>query len=105
LPHVLANALASVAARSVGGAGDRRPEVGRSFRDATRVAGANPLVWADIFSSNAGAVAAEIGEVVGLLGEASELIRAGDRERIAAWQEAAREDRRTHVRVGRARRA
>jgi prephenate dehydrogenase len=95
LPHVLANALASVAARSVGGAGDRRPEVGRSFRDATRVAGANPLIWADIFSSNADAVAAEIDEVVGLLGEASELIRAGDRERIAAWQEAAREDRRT----------
>ena len=95
LPHVLANALASLAARSVGGEGDRRPEVGRSFRDATRVAGANPLIWADIFSSNSDAVAAEIDEVVALLGEASELIRAGDRERIAAWQEAAREDRRT----------
>ncbi len=95
LPHVLANALATVASRSVGGEGDRRPEVGRSFRDATRVAGANPLIWADIFSSNSDAVAAEIDEVVELLTEASEVIRGGDRAKIAAWQEAAREDRRT----------
>lgn len=94
LPHVLANALVSAAAGSVGGDGDRRPEVGRSFRDATRVAGANPAIWADIFSSNSDAVADEIEDVVGRLRVAAELIRAGDRERIARWQEAARDDRR-----------
>ncbi|MCB0875355.1 MAG: prephenate dehydrogenase/arogenate dehydrogenase family protein, partial [Solirubrobacterales bacterium] len=69
-------------------------EVGRSFRDATRVAGANPAIWADIFSSNSDAVADEIEDVVGRLRVAAELIRAGDRERIARWQEAARDDRR-----------
>jgi prephenate dehydrogenase len=95
LPHVLANALVAAAAGSIGSEGDRRPEVGRSFRDATRVAGANPVVWADIFSSNSDAVAAEIDDVVARLEEAAALIRSGDRGRIAAWQDAAREDRRT----------
>jgi prephenate dehydrogenase len=95
LPHVLANALVTAAAGSIGSEGDRRPEVGRSFRDATRVAGANPVVWADIFSSNSEAVAAEIDDVVARLEEAAALIRSGDRGRIAAWQDAAREDRRT----------
>jgi prephenate dehydrogenase len=94
MPHVLANVLAATAAGALSGDGERRPEVGRSFRDATRVAGANPAVWADIFSSNRGAVVAEIDEVIELLQAAAELIRAGDRERIAAWQQSARDDRR-----------
>jgi prephenate dehydrogenase len=94
LPHVLANVLAETAAGSLPGDGERRPEVGRSFRDATRVAGANPAVWADILSSNGAAVAAEIDDVVGRLRAAADLIRDGDRARIAAWQQAARDDRR-----------
>lgn len=93
LPHVLANALVTAAVRSLPG-GERPPEVGRSFRDATRVAGANPVIWADIFSSNSDAVAAEVEDVAAMLGEAAHLIRSGDRKAIAAWQEAAREDRR-----------
>ena len=93
LPHVLANVLAGIAAGLLPG-GERRPEVGRSFRDATRVAGANPAVWADIFSSNRTAVAAEIDEAIGRLRAAAELIRGGDRERIAAWQQSARDERR-----------
>jgi len=94
LPHVLANVLAGIAAGSLPGGGERRPEVGRSFRDATRVAGANPAVWADIFGSNRVAVAAEIDEAIGRLQAAAELIRDGDRGRIAAWQQSARDDRR-----------
>ena len=64
-----------------GPSADRPAEVGRSFRDATRVAGANPAIWADIFGSNSEAVAAEIDAVVARLQESSELIRRGDRER------------------------
>ncbi len=93
LPHVLANVLVAAAAGH-GSNADRTPEVGRSFRDATRVAGANPGIWADIYSSNSEAVAAEIDGVVERLREAAELIRGGDREALAAWQVAAREDRR-----------
>ena len=73
---------------------DRPAEVGRSFRDATRVAGANPAIWADIFGSNSEAVAAEIDAVVAQLQRSSELIRRGDRDELSGWQEAAREDRR-----------
>jgi len=94
LPHVLANALVATASASIGSEGERRPEVGRSFRDATRVAGANPGIWADIFSSNSAAVAAEIDDVVARLEAAAELLRGGDRNRLTAWQEEAREDRR-----------
>ena len=94
LPHVLANVLVSAAAESLPAESERPAEVGRSFRDASRVAGANPSVWADIFSSNSVAVAEEIDAAVDRLRRASELIRSGDRERIAAWQAAIREERR-----------
>jgi prephenate dehydrogenase len=93
LPHVLANVLVS-AGTARGSDSERPPEVGRSFRDATRVAGANPSIWADIFSSNSEAVAAEIDGVVERLQEAAELIRNGDPEAISKWQGEAREDRR-----------
>ena len=93
LPHVLANVLVAAAAGHDGGS-DRTPEVGRSFRDATRVAGANPGIWADIYSSNSEAVASEIDGVVDRLQRAAELVRSGDTEALAAWQVAAREDRR-----------
>ena len=43
LPHVLANVLVAQAARALGG--ERLPATGPSFRDATRVAGANPDLW------------------------------------------------------------
>jgi prephenate dehydrogenase len=82
LPHVLAKAS------------ERLPEVGTSFRDTTRVAGANPAIWGDIFATNAEAVAAEIDSVVERLSEAARLIRAGDSDAVAAWHRAAAEDRR-----------
>ena len=93
LPHVLANVLVTAAAARETGS-ERMPEVGRSFRDATRVAGANPGIWADIYSSNSEAVATEIDAVIRLLEQAAELVRSGDAEDLAAWQVAAGEDRR-----------
>lgn len=93
LPHVLANVLVSRAAQTLG-EGERRPEVGRSFRDTTRVAGANPAIWGDIFAANASAVADEVDAVIARLGEAAELLRAGDPGALAAWQEDAQADRR-----------
>ncbi|MBA2523880.1 MAG: prephenate dehydrogenase/arogenate dehydrogenase family protein [Solirubrobacterales bacterium] len=94
LPHVLANALVSVAAGSLPLASERPAEVGRSFRDSTRVAGANPAIWADIFSSNSEAVASEIDAAVEQLQGAAELIRDGDVERLTQWQSSVREQRR-----------
>ncbi len=93
LPHVLANALAAEAADSLTRDSERLPDVGPSFRDATRVAGSNPAIWADIYASNNEAVAASVDSVAERLREAAELIRAGDREALAAWHTAAGEAR------------
>jgi prephenate dehydrogenase len=92
LPHVLANALAERAAKTLIG-GERRPEVGRSFRDATRVAGANPAIWADIFTANRDAVVAEVEAVAAGLREAATVLAEGDHAAIAEWQASARERR------------
>jgi prephenate dehydrogenase len=94
LPHVVANALAAEAAAELSRDSERLPEVGPSFRDATRVAGSNPAIWADIFASNRTAVADSVEAVARRLGEAAELIRRGDRDAVAAWHAAAGEDRR-----------
>jgi prephenate dehydrogenase len=95
LPHVVANALAAEAAAALTDESERMPEVGPSFRDATRVAGANPAIWADIFASNREAVADSVESVARRLEEAAALIRAGDRDAVAAWHEAAGEHRRS----------
>jgi prephenate dehydrogenase len=93
VPHVLANALAAEAA-SAGESGERLPEAGPSFRDATRVAGSNPAIWADIFTTNRDAVADTVEAVARRLERAAQLIRDGDHEEIRAWHAAAGEDRR-----------
>ena len=94
MPHVLANALASEGAESLTQDSERLPDVGPSFRDATRVAGSNPAIWADIFASNHEAVAESVDSVAERLRQAAELIRSGDREALAAWHAAAGDDRR-----------
>jgi prephenate dehydrogenase len=94
LPHVLANVLAARAADSLADESERLPEVGPSFRDATRVAGANPAIWGDILSGNRDAVAAEIDAVVDDLQAASELLRSGNRDAVSEWHGRAGEYRR-----------
>jgi prephenate dehydrogenase len=94
LPHVLANVLVQEAAFALTEESERLPEVGPSFRDTTRVAGANPGIWPDIFASNREAVAAEIDAVAARLGEAAALLRAGDADAVRDWHRAALEDRR-----------
>jgi prephenate dehydrogenase len=94
LPHVLADVLVSQAANALSEEAERLPEVGPSFRDATRVAGANPAIWGDIFAGNREAVATEIDGVVARLSEAAELLRSGDRDAVRAWHDQAGRRRR-----------
>lgn len=95
LPHVLANALVAQAAEQLDGeSGELLPAAGPSFSDATRVAGSNPEVWADIFSANAGPVAEAVEATAERLREAAELIRGGDREALLAWHAKTAEERR-----------
>ncbi len=84
LPHVLANVLvAQVAAEG------EPPRIGPSFRDATRVAGANPSIWTDIYMANRLALADEIDAAGERLRAVGADLRAGDRAGLAAWQDEA----------------
>jgi prephenate dehydrogenase len=94
LPHVVANVLVGQAVAELSRDSERMPEVGPSFRDTTRVAGANPAIWGDIFASNRDAVAEAVDGVAERLREAAALIREGERDAVAEWHAAAGSDRR-----------
>ncbi len=99
LPHVFANVLVAQAARvladpsSPGGEGEQVPATGPSFRDATRVAGANGAIWTDIYLSNRDALVAALDATIDRLGDVRAALAAADRAEIEAWNDAAREDR------------
>ncbi|MBV9213179.1 MAG: prephenate dehydrogenase/arogenate dehydrogenase family protein [Actinobacteria bacterium] len=94
LPHVLANVLVLTAAEraELDRAG---PRIGPSLRDATRVAGANPAIWPDIFASNRETLAGEIAEVIRALEEVGSLLeRRGSADAIESWHRRAADVRR-----------
>jgi len=94
LPHVLANLLVTQAANLLGGEDSpRMPAVGPSFRDATRVAGANSAIWTDIYMSNRDALIAGIDEFAARLGDVRAALSAGEAAAVTAWNERARTDR------------
>jgi prephenate dehydrogenase len=94
LPHVLANVLVSQAANTLAGENERLPVAGPSFRDATRVAGANGEIWTDIYLSNRDALVRQLDETARRLAGVRDALAAGDREEIARWNERAAHDRR-----------
>jgi prephenate dehydrogenase len=94
LPHVLANVLVARAARVLSDEGERLPATGPSFRDATRVAGANTAIWRDIYLANADALVDAIDDTVSRLTEVRSALAARDGEAVAAWNEGARDERR-----------
>ena len=94
LPHVLANVLVTQAAGALGEEDEALPRVGPSFRDATRVAGANSAIWTDIYIANREAIAAEIDAAIGRLEAAADTLRSADADAITAWNEQAADARR-----------
>jgi prephenate dehydrogenase len=101
LPHVLANVLVGQAAELMLGVGDAdgaHPVLaggasGPSFRDATRVAGANSAIWTDIYMANSDALVARIDETVAALQRARAVLAGGDADRIRDWNEHALADK------------
>jgi prephenate dehydrogenase len=93
LPHVLANVLVSQAATRLLEHGEALRQVGPSFRDGTRVAGANTAMWTDVYLSNRRAIVEEIKRFASSLERVAERLEAG--EGVAEWNDAARADRRS----------
>src|SRR4029079_11603834 len=83
LPHVLANVLVSQAAAIVT-EGEPMPRTGPSFRDVTRVAGANSEIWTGIYLTTRDAIADEIDAVVERLQDATRMLRDADGEALRA---------------------
>jgi prephenate dehydrogenase len=88
LPHALASVLVNQAA-----AADALDLAGGSFRDLTRVAGANPPVWTDILLGNAEFVADALGEYRRRLEDLERVVRAGDEAALRGWLEQAARER------------
>jgi prephenate dehydrogenase len=97
LPHVVANLLVAQAAEALGG--ETLPATGPSFRDATRVAGSNPALWAQIYEANRAALGAQVDDLIRRLGEVRALLHAGGGD-LEAWQDGAAQQRRALLEVG-----
>ncbi len=95
LPHVVANLLVAQAAEALGGEG--LPATGPSFRDATRVAGANPDLWAQIYRANSAAIGTQIDDLVRRLQEVRAMLETDD---LGGWQAAAAHQRSALLAVG-----
>jgi prephenate dehydrogenase len=101
VPHVVANVLVAQATRALGD--EAIPVVGPSFRDATRVAGANPPLWAGIYDANRDAVLDGLDATIDLLREARALLGADGpegRADLEAWQAQAGVRRRALLDIG-----
>jgi len=84
-PHVLANVLAvQVADADVDGHSPLH-SAGGSFRDMTRVAGANPAIWVDILLDNREAVLAAVEDAQARLGVVAEALRTSDNTFLEEW--------------------
>jgi prephenate dehydrogenase len=82
LPHALANLLM----QSIAQAGDEAlGYAGASLREMTRVAGANPAVWADIFVENGDLIADALAAHGVALAEVERALRDRDRSFFERW--------------------
>jgi len=85
LPHALANLLVNQAGANKIDGHDPVATAGGSLRDMTRVAGANPRIWIDIFLDNAGPVREALGEHRKQLDRLEQALESGDAGFLAKW--------------------
>lgn len=94
LPHVFANVLVAQAASALGEDGEQLPATGPSFRDATRVAGANSAIWTDIYLSNRDALVQQMDGAIARMQAVRDALLGADAHAVTAWNDGARDDRR-----------
>ena len=85
LPHVLANLLLNHAGTSRIEGHDPLAAAGGSLRDMTRVAGANPRIWVDIFLDNADALSLALSEHRRRVEQVERALANGDAGFLARW--------------------
>jgi prephenate dehydrogenase len=104
LPHVLANVLVAQALRAVESTAaaveDGALGAGPSFRDATRVAGANTAIWTDIYMSNGDLLVDALERTIEQLTRVRDVLGARDAGALAAWNEQVRAEREKLRRAG-----
>ena len=95
LPHALANLLLNQAGATRVHGHDPLAAAGGSLRDMTRVAGANPRIWVDIFLDNADELARALGEHRRRVEELERALGDADAGFLARWIGEASQNRRT----------
>ena len=85
LPHVLANVLLTQAGSTRVDGHDPLQAAGGSLRDMTRIGGANPRIWVDIFLDNREALQAALVEQRRLLEQVEGALESGDAGFLARW--------------------
>jgi prephenate dehydrogenase len=85
LPHALANVLLNQAGAARVEGHEPLAAAGGSLRDMTRIAGANPRVWVDIFLDNRAAVAAALAEHRRRVEQLEAALADGDAGFLARW--------------------
>jgi prephenate dehydrogenase len=85
LPHALANVLLNQAGASRFEGHDALVAAGGSLRDMSRVAGANPRIWVDIFLDNREALGAALAEHRRRIEQLEAALAEGDAGYLARW--------------------
>src|SRR6478736_140980 len=85
VPHVLANVVANQTGAARVEGHEPLAHAGGSLRDMTRIAGANPRIWVDIFLDNADRVRAELAEHRRRIEQVEQALDRGDAGFLARW--------------------
>jgi prephenate dehydrogenase len=94
VPHVLANVVVNQAGTARVEGHEPLANAGGSLRDMTRVAGANPRIWVDIFLDNAAAVRESLAEHRRRIAQVEAALEEGDAGFLARWIGEAAQNRR-----------
>src|SRR3954465_919227 len=85
VPHVLANIVANQTGASRVEGHEPLTHAGGSLRDMTRIAGANPRIWVDIFLDNAERIRGELAEHRRRIEQVEQALAQGDAGFLARW--------------------
>ncbi|MGZ4292096.1 MAG: prephenate dehydrogenase/arogenate dehydrogenase family protein, partial [Gaiellaceae bacterium] len=94
VPHVLANIVANQTGASRVEGHEPLAHAGGSLRDMTRIAGANPRIWVDIYLDNADAIRGALQEHRRRIEQVESALEQGDAGFLARWIGEASQNRR-----------